>query len=241
MTDETNWLGFGTAGLIGSGKSFFLNTVEEFLNGETSVEELEKYPILAMYAGKFKVLHEDPDSEVLDVFYKAINIVKDGKGITPKTQRICFVTQMHFVKIRLINDALKYNATRGGGLYGEDRIFEEDKLFPLLQVKKGYLSEAQFNVYMNLYEALLKNVKPRRPNFIIYLDVTPETAHKNLLKRGERNITKEYVKDLHNVYQSFKEEMTLEYGDSFVIVDNNTNISKDEILTILNKRLSRQH
>jgi len=89
-----------------------------------------------------------------------------------------------------------------------DRGLPGDLAFAYMQKNKGFFTEREFNVYLNLISAGLpdSNIQPiLTPDAIIHLDCTAETAWKRILARGnssEKNgYSLKYLRDLHKSYE----------------------------------------
>ena len=54
---------------------------------------------------------------------------------------------------------------------------------------------------------------------------------------GEEMISLNYLKALGSEYDKWKKKMKKEFGDKFIIVDNNKYVAVETILKILNKNL----
>lgn len=157
---------------------------------------------------------------------------------------VCFDTQIHFLSKRLsiLSKKIEYK-----GLIANDRSWLEDKLFPQMQFNDKLLTKLQFEIYNTFYKEYSKFMPI--PDFFIYLDTTPEIAFSNLQKRiskkrlnkdditGEELITLSYLKKLGQVYDNWRDEMKLKFGDKFIIVDYKKYQPLKKMLEIINKNL----
>lgn len=102
-----------------------------------------------------------------------------------------------------------------GGMGGvQDRSIYEDTVFAKTLNKteiKGekVISDRDFATYTQLF-ANMSNFM-RKPNLIVYLDLTPEEAMRRIALRGrecEKSITIEYMRLLHACYQEFIDDIS---------------------------------
>lgn len=70
----------------------------------------------------------------------------------------------------------------------------------------GYLTDAEYDVCINLYDLSKKYWSHLLPTEVLYLRTSPDTAFKRMRRRGntyESPITLEYLCALHNTYEEF--------------------------------------
>ncbi|EDV29105.1 uncharacterized protein TRIADDRAFT_63579 [Trichoplax adhaerens] len=94
-----------------------------------------------------------------------------------------------------------------GGI--QDRSIYEDLVYAKVLKDTGLMEEREYNTYTSLFNNLSNFLK--RPNLIVYLDVTPEECKARIDKRGckgESGITIEYLKCLQKGYEEFITEMS---------------------------------
>jgi deoxyadenosine/deoxycytidine kinase len=71
--------------------------------------------------------------------------------------------------------------------------------------QKGYLSNLEWNLYLNWFDFLIKN-HCKEPHGFIYLKVDPDIAYKRIKKRNrisEKEISLSYIKNLHVCHEEF--------------------------------------
>lgn len=84
----------------------------------------------------------------------------------------------------------------------QDRSIYEDLIFAEMLTKAGYMSKLDLQTYQELFATIMELVE--QPKYIIFLDVSPETALTRIRRRGracETGITIEYMRDLHAQYE----------------------------------------
>jgi len=135
-----------------------------------------------------EVMRQNP---YLDMFYKS----PDGMS------RWAFSSQ-----VRILNKRLeRYQAalsTRQPAIL--DRTIYDDPIFALTLRRAGHITAADFETYVMCYRNLVSAV--RKPDLIMYLDVTPERAHERLVRRGracEQSITLDYLRNLRAGYEEW--------------------------------------
>ena len=86
----------------------------------------------------------------------------------------------------------------------QDRTIYEDVIFALMLHAQGRMSRLDYDTYRSIYESMLHFL--HRPDVIIYLDVTPETAKERIAHRGracEADIGIDYLSDLRKYYRDW--------------------------------------
>jgi deoxyadenosine kinase len=92
----------------------------------------------------------------------------------------------------------------GGDGAIQDRTIYEDPIFALMLRKSGDMSELDFGTYSDLFRSMTHFL--HRPDVIIYLDVSAETAMERIVRRGrecERGIPIEYLRSLREGYEDW--------------------------------------
>lgn len=132
------------------------------------------------------ILESFEDNPFLEKFYK-------------NPERYAFHTQIHFLLTRY----KQLVQLKQEDLFFEyiisDYIFEKDKIFAYMNLKDDELE---------LYERISKLIEReiRTPDLVIYLQSTVERLMQNIKQRNrsyEKEITKEYIKDLNEGYNYF--------------------------------------
>ena len=231
---------FGVCGNISSGKSYFLERFENYINNTSNSHTIKReYPKLAKYIGRTKIFYEVPDGKILDRYYSGMNYID---GLTPTD--VCFDTQIYFLSLRIkVNQAKK----KFVGLIADDRTFFEDKLFSVLKHKQNFFTSDQYDIYKTFYSSLKEEVLPHK--FFLYLKVCPEVSYNNLQKRikdlesrgldtkGEKMIKFEYLELLGKCYTIWAESMKAVLGEKFVVVEYNEYKPLEYMLKLINDNL----
>jgi len=90
----------------------------------------------------------------------------------------------------------------------QDRTIYEDAIFAKTLLNSGLMDERDFQTYLNLFKNMSNFMC--RPNFIIYLDIQPETSMARIKMRSrdvESEISLDYLKMLYKEYEKFIEEI----------------------------------
>jgi len=102
-------------------------------------------------------------------------------------------------RIQMYKEAKRY--AEEGKVVIIDRGLPGDLAFAYMQKDKGFFTEKEWEVYRDL----ISNDKIERPDAIIYLDCTSETAWRRIQQRGifsEKNgYNRRYLKDLSDSYE----------------------------------------
>lgn len=167
---------------------------------------------------------------------------KKQKKLTPVD--VSFDTQIHFLRNRL---KTLYRLLHMKGLAAIDRSWFEDYIFPCMQYREKMIPKLHFDIYKDFFIEYSRYMP--YPDFWIFLDVTPEKAYQNLKTRiakrrfngkdtsGEEGITLGYLKQLGKEYEKFKQNMKKQFGEKFIIVDNNSYQSIETFLKIIHNHL----
>eukprot|EP01132_Coremiostelium_polycephalum_P003068 gene3068-3837_t len=91
----------------------------------------------------------------------------------------------------------------------QDRTIYEDSVFAKMLMESNLMDKRDYNTYCTLFSNLSNFM--RKPNLIIHLDVSPEDSLQRIKSRNrecEKNITIEYLTNLHNAYQEFLKDIS---------------------------------
>jgi len=140
-------------------------------------------------------VHYEPviDNEYLDDFYR-------------DTKRYSFAMQIYLLNRRFQQHQEIIWKGRGGV---QDRTIYEDAIFAKTLRDMDLMDPRDYETYVNLFRNLSNFMC--RPNFIIYLDVTPEKSMERIQERSrgcETGITLEYLTRLRSGYEEFIGEVS---------------------------------
>lgn len=122
-----------------------------------------------------------------------------------------------------------------------DRGLLGDYVFALMQYRKGYFTEKEF-------EAYLEGVKTElpEPDFVLYPEINPEVAFERMFKRGveeeKASYTLEYFEEVHKTYQEvmnvYGKAIVVPWGESQELINGRLSAQKcQDILDRLKERL----
>lgn len=86
----------------------------------------------------------------------------------------------------------------------QDRTIYEDAVFARMLKDSGLMEERDHQTYIDMFGNMSNFM--RKPNLIVYLDVSPEASLKRIAERGremEKTITLEYLQALYDAYEVF--------------------------------------
>lgn len=113
-----------------------------------------------------------------------------------KTKKYGFNLQISLLKDRY-NQQQKIIWLSKGAV--QDRTIYEDSVFCKMLYDNGNIEKRDYNTYVELFN-IMKNFL-RRPDLIIYLDISPEESMKRLKLRNrniENSVPLSYLKNLHS-------------------------------------------
>lgn len=183
------------AGMIGVGKSSLTQLIAD------------KYGALAKY---------ETIPPILSRWY-------GDDAVTQSHERIPFLTQLTFLtsRMNMLHEVLTDDKHPFAIL---DRSIYEDKLFARLKFEEGVISDSEWEVYLNLIEAMHREcdlIPQKSPHVTFYIRTSFGKALERIIKRGRP----EEVQNLEKNYDWFKllwshydDYMFNEYNFSKVIV-----------------------
>lgn len=118
-----------------------------------------------------------------------------------------------------------------------DRTIFEDPVFVENLCKRGEFEERLKNLYDKLFKQCTRGEE--LPDFLIHVDVTPETCLSRIQKRGrdfEKTINIDYLNGLCECYATFIQSMS-EKIPVFVITEDNQSLEIDKLIEKIQKEL----
>ena len=150
-------------------------------------------------------------------------------------EKYAFQTQMFF----LINRYKQQENLSQQDLFTEytvaDYIFWKDKIFAYMN-----LDSDELKLYESIFPLLERNI--RKPDLVVFLQSSVERLMYNIKKRGrnfERNITKSYIRKLHEAYNNY----FFKYNTTPLLIVNATEIdfvNRQEDFEELYKQIFRE-
>ena len=137
----------------------------------------------------------------LPVYYEPVQDNEYLADFYRDTPRYAFATQIYLLNRRFQQH--QEVIWRGGGGV-QDRTIYEDAVFAKMLADEGIMEERDYRTYLNLFRHMSNFM--RRPNVIVFLDLTPETSMARIRQRHrdvESGITMTYLEALHREYQAF--------------------------------------
>ena len=180
-------------------------------------------------------LEEKMNKEHLGLFYSYME-----KGVVPNPCSFSLQLGAMYECLKIYSDALWYTGRQDGGkarVVIIDRPVWGNRVFEQLQVKKGNISPEQHKVY----ESIVLSSGPYTFDYLIYLYVSPETAHHrihNVRKTPEESgMPVEYLRELEEAYYHHLHRH-LELNDRSLVVIGNEDAfcSPEGVLCIIKNR-----
>lgn len=117
------------------------------------------------------------------------------------------------IQIMFLNDRFKdlTEIERCGNRAILDRSIYGDEIFARTIHERGQMTDDEFQVYLGLLKQMMQYIK--RPQLLIYLDVTVDTAMARIAKRSRSTegdlIARDYMEDLRKHYETWYEGYNL--------------------------------
>lgn len=143
----------------------------------------------------------------IPVYYEEVGENPYLEDFYKDMKKYAFNLQIYVLKTRY-NQQQLIGWNNKGGI--QDRTIYEDLIFQKMLYKSGILSERDYNTCISLFKTLSRSMI--RPNFIIYLDTSPEVAyyriHELRKREMEKGITMEYLTKLKVEYDEFMQNIS---------------------------------
>ncbi|EGJ27846.1 deoxynucleoside kinase [Streptococcus porcinus] len=197
-------------------------------------------------AGKSSLAAALGDYLGTDVFYEAVdnNPVLDLYYQDP--QKYAFLLQIFFLNKRFKSIKEAYKADNNV----LDRSIFEDELFLKLNYKNGNVTKAELDIYQELLANMLEELEgmpKKRPDLLIYIDVSFEKMLERIAKRGrsfeqvdDNPGLEEYYYQVHEEYPTWYEEYDVSPkmridGDALDFVQNPEDLTT--VLQMIDEKL----
>jgi len=113
-----------------------------------------------------------------------------------------FHSQIFFLthRLRIHNQLLKHP----GSAIQDRSVYEDAEVFARNLNDQGLISERDYSSYRELYQVLVDFLPP--PDLVVYLQASADTLIHRIRNRGrdyERQITREYLLQLNNIYEEW--------------------------------------
>ena len=204
-------------GGIGVGKSTAAQSIVAFLNGigieAVCLEELFNKTLLGMF-------YEGNENETKPnyAFAFQLSMLKD--------------CQRNFER------AMWESGKRGGGkrkVVVIDRTIWGNAVFAALHRQAGNISEKEFQSYIDD----LKSVGPYTIDYVVYLDLSPETALRRIALRGrkaERSCKIEYLRELDRAYYAMVYQQMVSRHSNITVISNDIFVEPEYVLRAITQR-----
>lgn len=183
-----------------------------------------------------------------DVFYEAVdnNPVLDLYYQDP--QKYAFLLQIYFLNKRFESIKMAYRQDNNV----LDRSIFEDELFLTLNYKNGNVTKTELEIYQELLANMLEELDgmpKKRPDLLVYIDVSFETMLSRIAQRGRsfeqienQEGLKDYYAQVHDEYPDWYKNYNISAklridGDSIDFVNNPEHL--DEVLGQIDNELKK--
>lgn len=183
-----------------------------------------------------------------DVFYEAVdnNPVLDLYYQDP--QKYAFLLQIYFLNKRFESIKMAYRHDNNV----LDRSIFEDELFLTLNYKNGNVTKTELEIYQDLLANMLEELDgmpKKRPDLLVYIDVSFETMLSRIAQRGRsfeqienQEGLKDYYAQVHGEYPDWYKNYDISpklriNGDSIDFVNNPQHL--DEVLEQIDNELKK--
>ncbi len=137
----------------------------------------------------------------IDVYYEPVENNEYLEDFYRDTKRYSFATQIYLLNKRFQQHQEIIWRKRPAV---QDRTIYEDSVFAKMLAETGLMEERDYRTYVELFQNMSNFM--RKPNVIVYLDVSPECSMERIQARSrgvESGITLDYLRALHRGYEDF--------------------------------------
>jgi deoxyadenosine/deoxycytidine kinase len=167
-------------GNIGSGKSTFIQKLKTICNDE--IEFIT-----------------EPVDEWTNTFADDVNML-EGFYKNPKNRSALFQVYVLYTRLKKMIDII-YNSNKKIFIIERTPPFADYHCFTLLNREIGNIDSYGFIVYKGLYDFVISSFECLKPDFYIYLYLSPGLCIKRIQERNrdeESKVSLEYLKGLHD-------------------------------------------
>lgn len=183
-----------------------------------------------------------------DVFYEAVDNNPVLDLYYQDLQKYAFLLQIYFLNKRFESIKMAYRQDNNV----LDRSIFEDELFLTLNYKNGNVTKTELEIYQDLLANMLKELDgmpKKRPDLLVYIDVSFETMLSRIAQRGRsfeqienQEGLKDYYAQVHDEYPDWYKNYDISLklridGDSIDFVNNPEHL--DEVLGQIDDELKK--
>lgn len=183
-----------------------------------------------------------------DVFYEAVDNNPVLDLYYQDLQKYAFLLQIYFLNKRFESIKMAYRQDNNV----LDRSIFEDELFLTLNYKNGNVTKTELEIYQDLLANMLEELDgmpKKRPDLLVYIDVSFETMLSRIAQRGRsfeqienQEGLKDYYAQVHNEYPDWYKNYDISLklridGDSIDFVNNPEHL--DEVLGQIDDELKK--
>lgn len=157
-------------------------------------------------AGKTTLAHALGAKLDLPVYYEGVINNPYLQDFYADMPRYAYPMQIYLLSERFIAHQKLIWQGKGGV---QDRTIYEDSIFARMLCEEGHIDDRDYCTYKRLFSSMSNLM--RKPNLIVHLDVTPETALARIRSRArecETGITLDYLRSLHAGYEAFLRDIS---------------------------------
>ncbi|MCT4432659.1 deoxynucleoside kinase [Lactococcus cremoris] len=183
-----------------------------------------------------------------DVFYEAVDNNPVLDLYYQNLQKYAFLLQIYFLNKRFESIKMAYRQDNNV----LDRSIFEDELFLTLNYKNGNVTKTELEIYQDLLANMLEELDgmpKKRPDLLVYIDVSFETMLSRIAQRGRsfeqienQEGLKDYYAQVHDEYPDWYKNYDISLklridGDSIDFVNNPEHL--DEVLGQIDDELKK--
>ena len=142
----------------------------------------------------------------LPVYYEPVSDNVYLEDFYKDMKRYGFPLQIYLLNKRFRQQQQIVWDGRGGV---QDRTIYEDAIFAKMLHDDGLMEHREYQTYLSLFNNMSNFM--RKPNVIVYLDVTPEESYERIKMRSrecESSLPLEYLQKLSKAYEDFLEDIS---------------------------------
>lgn len=193
-------------GNIGSGKSSFLNKLQELYSSNNNLFNNKKVCFLQEPVNEWESLKDENNKSLLELYYL------DQNTYSFAFQIMAFMSRVKQLKAALANN---YDL-----IISERSLKADHEVFTKMLYDEKKIKDIEYKIYLKWVEEFLTNIPQE---YVVYIQTTPEIAYERIISRDRKGekISINYIKDCHNYHEKWINNLPL-----FCLLDGNNNINK---------------
>jgi len=204
LLSEPSGGAYAVVGLIAAGKSTAIKALMSRYPNDYVMSPEPTYAVNKLL-GKFYAANNEKEPEQED----------KRRQLAARRSQLTLSVQVSFLTARLSEQyaCLEEQRRSGRKIIMDRDAYTDPEIFPKLALEKGRMSQEDYDCYKQVWDHSVRPHKWMRPNGIIYLRVSPETAMAQCKKRNsseEEGLPLSYMQELYDMHENMIKKFVAE-------------------------------